>query len=282
MSQLCADTDDNFHNHNDFVKVLLHMNAESIALGVMLAIGSVISVIPQHIKIWKTGSVVGLSFVWMFLGNINQFSSVTNAVVMKFPQIQACDFVGTEQCAPSLLTLVQLVILWMVSFPIYIWFLVFSSRKTLERREWLSSRILFVVLVVFILSMIGAAAIILMNFGDCDSITLGFAYFMGILSTVVTFIQWAPQIYSTYKTKSVGSFSILMLMIQAPGSMIILFFFIFISHESVSTWLSYVSAIIQQIILLIMLFYYDRKSKQQKKQLLNIQESEFLLADSED
>jgi len=98
-------------------------------------------------------------------------------------------------------------------------------------------------------------------FGDCAYVTLGFGYTMGIVSTVMTFIQWAPQIYSTFRSKSVGSFSILMLLIQAPGSFVIIYFLIFVSHESISTWLSYVSAATQQLILLALLYYYARKSR---------------------
>lgn len=68
-----------------------------------------------------------------------------------------------------------------------------------------------------------------------------------------------------------------MLCIQCPGSLIIIYFLIFISKESVSmyqlyiiiileslkvsTWLSYLAAAIQQLILLVLLFYYDRKAR---------------------
>jgi len=237
------------------------MNTESIILGVFLILGSIISTIPQHVKILKLKSTVGMSFLWMFLGNINQFSAVMNAAVMKFPQVQACVVVGVGDCLPSLLALFQLAGLWIFTFPMYIWYLKFTDLTTVDRREWFWARLFFGILCAFVLATMLIATITLHFFGDCAYFTLVFGYSMGMLSTIVTFIQWSPQIYKTFVNKSVGSFSILMLLIQAPGSIIIVYFLIFISHEGVSTWLSFVSSTIQQIILLVLLIYYDRKDK---------------------
>lgn len=52
-----------------------------------------------------------------------------------------------------------------------------------------------------------------------------------------------------------------MLCIQAPGSFIIIYFLVFVSKESISTWLSYASAATQQVVLLVLLVYYDRQAK---------------------
>lgn len=264
LSQFCKDGVPP-HTHEDFVKVLDKMNAESIALGVILIVGTIASTIPQHIKIWQNKSTVGLSCLWLFLGNVNQFSSVINAVVMKFPQLQACSILGVGECTPSLLALYQLLALWLFSFPLYIWYLKFSIPSVMHRREWLMARVLFGILLAFIVVAIGAAVVTLTEFGDCAYVTLGFGYTMGIVSTVMTFTQWAPQIYSTFRAKSVGSFSILMLAMQAPGSFIIIFFFIFVSHENISTWLSYVSTACQQILLLSLLCVYDYRAKKAAK-----------------
>jgi len=260
------------HTHEDFVKVLVKMNAESIALGVCLIVGAVGSVIPQHIKFWKTKSTAGVSFLWIFLGNLNQFLSVTNAVVMKFPQLQACVVLGMEQCTPSLLALYQLVGIWAFSFPLYLWYLKFADPTVISKREWLLARVLFAVLIGIIFILMTLATVAISVLGDCAYITLIFGYTMGIGSTVVTFVQWAPQIYQTYKAKTVGSFSILMLMIQAPGSFIIIYFLIVVSHESVSTWLSYASAALQQVVLIVLLLYYDRKVKRAEKDKYTIQD----------
>jgi drug/metabolite transporter (DMT)-like permease len=46
----------------------------------------------------------------------------------------------------------------------------------------------------------------------------GWANFLGIFATVLSAIQYFPQIYTTYMLKRVGSLSIPMMCIQTPGS----------------------------------------------------------------
>jgi PQ loop repeat len=48
----------------------------------------------------------------------------------------------------------------------------------------------------------------------------GWANFLGIFSTVLSSIQYFPQIYTTYRLKRVGSLSIPMMCIQTPGSFV--------------------------------------------------------------
>jgi len=260
-------------SHDDYAHLLLHLNAESILLGAILVAGSIISVIPQHIKIFKTKSIVGLSYLWLFLANMNQFCALMAAVIMKFPQIQACDYVGILPCLPSMLDIFQLFAIWAFTFPIYIWFLKFADPFTLSKKDWFWARAFFVISIIFMVVASLIAAVFLVQVGECQGLTLWYAHILGILSTIITFIQYAPQIYATYKTKSSGSFSIWMLLIQAPGSTITVMFLIFVSHDEVYIWLSYVSAIIQQCILLCMLFYFDRQAKGLKKNA-NIQGDE--------
>jgi len=257
-------------SQDDFNGVLLQMRPESIALGVVLVVGSIISVIPQHVKIFKTRSAVGLSYLWLFLANLNQFSSFIAAVVLKYPQIQACSYVGLFPCLPSLLDALQLFVIWFFTFPIYIWFLWFSDPKSMNKRDWLLARVFFVLAMTYVLGTTLTATIFLNKIGECERLTIWYANAMGILSTVITFVQYIPQIYATYKTKSSGSFSVAMLLIQIPGSAVTVFYLIFFAHDEVYIWLSYVSTILQQLILLIMIFYFERKLKGQKS-YLNIQ-----------
>ena len=46
------------------------------------------------------------------------------------------------------------------------------------------------------------------------------ASFLGVLATVIASIQYFPQIYTTWRLKTVGSLSIPMMCIQTPGSFV--------------------------------------------------------------
>lgn len=63
-------------------------------------------------------------------------------------------------------------------------------------------------------------------------------------------MQWAPQIVKTVRARSVGSVSMAMLAIQAPGSFLVVYFQWFLRGENVSTWISYFLAGVQQVLLL--------------------------------
>ncbi|EGG16543.1 hypothetical protein DFA_09087 [Cavenderia fasciculata] len=264
-----------------FDDILIHMDGLSIALGVGLIIGGVGSTLPQHIKLLKTRRAVGLSYLWLFLGNINQFSAVCNAFMIKYPQIQACYQTSFLDCAPSMLALIQLFSLWVFTIPIYIMYILFTPNdlKDIEesnvanvqaaKREYKIGIIFFGLLIAFLVVIPIVVAVLINKYGPCDHASYIFGYGMGILSTVITFIQWSPQIYKTFVSKSVGSLSITMLLIQGPGTVLTIYFLVFVSKESVSTWLSYVSAAFQIFLLLILLFYYKY---QQKRQLIIKQE----------
>ncbi|EGC31547.1 hypothetical protein DICPUDRAFT_57646 [Dictyostelium purpureum] len=268
------------HSSQEFHDILVDMNPSGIALGCILLIGCCFSVIPQHVKIIKTKSVIGLSFLWMFLGNMNQFGGFVNMFVLKYPQIQACTVLGFSTCGPSLLSLFQSFGIWLLSFPIYILYLIYAPRdlnliekeKMVElaaaKKEYKYSKIFFTILVLFIVVVGTIVAVFLSDYvGVCSHTTYIFGYSMGILSTIVTFIQWSPQIYKTIRDKVVGSFSITMLLIQGPGSLVNLYFLIFVSKESVSTWLSYLCSSIQIFTLLALLIFYDRRNKRIKREL---------------
>ena len=97
----------------------------------------------------------------------------------------------------------------------------------------------------------------------------GWANFLGIFSTVLSSIQYFPQIYTTFMLKRVGSLSIPMMCIQTPGS--------FIWSASLaarlgpsgwSAWGVYVVTGCLQGTLLVMGSYFEIMNKRREKQEL--------------
>ena len=255
-------------NSPEYAVALEEMNAWSISLGVFLWIAGMVALVPQHAKLWSVRSSSGLSFIMLFLGNINQISSVLNAILLKFPQLKACEEVGFWECSPSLLTIFQLGGAWICTFPIYIEFMLFywntpefkEDPKKMKRDWWICVGLL-ILFFVYSVVMYSIGLGFALGIGECDKTTINFGTAAGILSTVCTFIQWGPQIYSTFRLKAVGAYSILTLSIQAPGTLVVVYFLLFISNENITTWLAYLTAGIQQLILLALLIYYNFKGK---------------------
>eukprot|EP00736_Rhodelphis_marinus_P002236 Rmarinus@m.9981 len=232
---------------------LHHLSHFGVVLGIGLCIGTMLSMLPQHIKFLTKKSSAGVSYLMLFMGNVNQFSAVINTTIMKFHELQACREVPWQECLPSLLTFFQMLVLWAFYFPLFIWFLVFLDRE--ERVVLFRASRLFVFFIVYATVLTMVMVIMLKEIGPCHE-TKSLAYGLGSLCTFVNLTQWAPQIYHTYRAKRAGSLSMLMLSLQGPGSLVIVYFLAIVSHESVSIWISTLTSALQQLILLGMLLYY--------------------------
>eukprot|EP00736_Rhodelphis_marinus_P010990 Rmarinus@m.14667 len=234
---------------------LHHLSSFGTALGVALCIGTALSMLPQHIKFLSNKSSVGVSYIMLFMGNVNQFAAVVNTIIMKFHELQACQEVPLSECTPSVLTFVQMLFLWAFYFPLYIWFLIYLDPAEREIRSHASRLLAVFLLFALVLSVV--AATMLKEIGPCDE-TRTLAYGLGVMCTIITLVQWTPQIYHTYKAKRAGSLSLLMLYLQAPGSLIVVYFLAIESRESASLWFATLMSAIEQLILLGMLLYYQK------------------------
>lgn len=75
-------------------------------------------------------------------------------------------------------------------------------------------------------------------------------FLLGIVGTVCVILQWGPQIWTTWKLKAVGSLSVLMLLIQLPGTLVVIYFQGVVNDAHWSTVLPYVVNAIEFTILL--------------------------------
>ena len=242
---------------------MTHIPTAGIVFGLTLSILGMLSVVPQHIKLLKRKSSEGMSSHWLALSNTQMFSSVSNIVLLKFPIILGCTHIGFHACYPSMIALAQRGI-WLVIFPIMLEFIAFFPPRIDDwtRRAFLLACTEFLLFLAYMASVVVAAALIIHKLGPCHDSVLYFGNILGVVATVANIIQWIPQIYLTYAAKRVGSMSILLVAIGAPGNFLILLFLAFVSRESVSTWLPNLSAAIQQSILLVLLIIYRRREKE--------------------
>jgi len=240
---------------------LVPIGSLGIAIGIILVIGGIISLIPQHWRIIRTKSSHGLSSMMLFLGNINQFSCIVGAVIVKYPQLQACYTAGFGACLPSLLSLIQIIAVFLLFLPLHFLYLMYQNeeeRRTPEgRTERFKAKMLLVAFFAYAAATSLVAAHLIIFAGQSAWPTLHFAYIMGLVSAAMNVVQWTPQIMRTYKEKHAGAVSITMLLIQAPGSILMFIFFCFISHDSPVVWISTLTTAVQQIILLSLLFKYE-------------------------
>lgn len=98
---------------------------------------------------------------------------------------------------------------------------------------------------------------LVIGFSTNDKILVSIANINGLLSTLLTFIKYVPQIFTTYRLKHPGTLSIGMMCIQTPGGAIFTATLFFTKGSHWSSWISYFFAFILQGILLSMCIYYE-------------------------
>lgn len=106
------------------------------------------------------------------------------------------------------------------------------------------------------------------------------ANFLGVFATVLSSIQYLPQIYTTYLLKRVGSLSIPMMCIQTPGSVVFAASLAArLGTEGWSAWSVYLVTGFLQGTLLILAVYYELRESQRPK--AQVDEADPQTADSD-
>ncbi|KAJ3429787.1 pq loop repeat protein [Anaeramoeba flamelloides] len=277
--------------HHEYRIALVNMDDLGITTGIILGLGSVLSYLPQVLKLFKRRSVLGINFIFIFFCTLNQFFAAANALILNLPKTIACAQVGFGKCYSSLLAMLQITGLWVMFFPVPLLFILFhnnyesiKSRRQSKREQKKYKLYAFmyalIVLGVVVVALIATVSISIQ--GPCSVIARTLAQILGVVSGIIVLFQWIPQIYSTYRFKGAGSVSVITLAVQAPGGFINVAFMIFISKEKFSTWFSFFVNTIQVIILFTMIIYYHLKSKikikNKKKYSIDLKENEPLIS----
>ncbi|GAM23059.1 hypothetical protein SAMD00019534_062340 [Acytostelium subglobosum LB1] len=108
---------------------------------------------------------------------------------------------------------------------------------------------------------------LVLGYGAKSDIVSGYAYAMGIMASVLVFLQWLPQIYTTWISDKIGSLSLVSLCIQIPGAILICYNQLSLG-QSWTTWFPYLATAVQEIVLLGICVYYlirDRKKRKREK-----------------
>lgn len=68
-------------------------------------------------------------------------------------------------------------------------------------KDWNVARLLMMIFLLYAVVSVVVAAILMKEYGECTYTVIYFGYAMGLISTILTVLQWAPQIMKTYRMK---------------------------------------------------------------------------------
>ena len=235
-------------------------------LGILLCLGSIISYIPQYYSLIKTKQHKGISELSLFILNVGSACLAANTFILnwyKFECYESCSF---WICTANLLSMFQIMIGWIMVLPLYLIYIRYKIKNSDKRIIY--DVVYFTIYFIFIMIMI---IIGLSKEIHSDNI-LFFrisAYVLGIMSAICTCIVWLPQIVKLIRTKEQGNLSLIMFLMQAPGSCISAGFQI-LYKQSISTWGTYIVSFVEQTVIVIILLIFKYRNQ-------NIETSETMI-----
>jgi len=212
---------------------LVDMSPFGICLGSILGSFGILAIIPSLQKPIKLKSTFGVSPLCLILTNLQQTATVANTIVLKWPQVKLCSS-GVLECQPSLIQLYTVLFTALILFPQHLLTVYYPSPP--EAYSWNRK--------MWYLQLVGCGGFVALSFvwsaiSDCDAsnpLRL-FGISCGLLSSVLMFLRFLPQIYITVKTGSSGSISYLTFALLGVGGFLATYFQVAQSHEALTTWL---------------------------------------------
>ena len=83
------------------------------------------------------------------------------------------------------------------------------------------------------------------------------AHSCGIVGCIIVCIQFIPQIYTTFKTKSSGSLSLFANLSQSTGMVVVVIFMSISTDQDFTAYLKFIVGSVIQFFLSFMQIYYD-------------------------
>ncbi|KAJ5601523.1 hypothetical protein N7510_011057 [Penicillium lagena] len=222
-------------------------------LSILIIFGILISYLPQHIRIFTLRSSFGISPYFVLLGVTSGTSTFANILVTPATarDVSCCQEVNATACFAALLGIFQMGMQWLCFFSMYALYPPFPllspglSQKRTNASNLPPSLLLFVIyfpratsptspltsagptyrtaLVITAICILHALVVVIISAAFAlrqPSALKSWADFLGILAAILASIQYLPQLYTTFRLRCVGSFSIPMMCIQTPGSLV--------------------------------------------------------------
>jgi uncharacterized protein with PQ loop repeat len=252
--------------------------------GILVA-GTLISYIPQYLAIIRVGSSSGLNYGMLGIALFSAFLTCINSGILKWYDIVCCGEEGMTlaKCLENNLATLQLLNSLICYLILYILFLVYwnitptetETRKfriMVRNRAWM----LFILIILASLFLSFLGGILFYKFHLTSDTLVKYAMTLGTISSILMIVQWAPQIYTTWRIKSQGSLSLLMLIMQLPGALLVIIFQGVLNNASITTWGPYIFGALEMTILIVMCIYYKLRKQRRES---TYEETDALLRD---
>ncbi|OHT09264.1 PQ loop repeat family protein [Tritrichomonas foetus] len=226
-------------------------------IGLVFFLVNFFSFIPQTTELVTSRSAFGIEPLATFCQSLGHYLLVINLLCFK-----CLDFVGFFQypdasAFPRLLTFSNMFFMWIMFLPTIFQTVIYHDREYRETRpqpviraDWIKAVCACVLLILadIILLLIWLALSLPKGFETSGATKFGEV--CGTISTVLEFVFFVPQMYTTCKLQDGGSLSLLMLEIQAPADLANTLYMWLGTGDHWTTWLTVFIDAIEEFTLL--------------------------------
>ncbi|KAI9365899.1 hypothetical protein BD770DRAFT_377502 [Pilaira anomala] len=254
----------------------------NLMISIFLCVGLVISYLPQHYRIIANKTSEGFSAWFLLLGVVSSTSSFLNIILLQWDSIMCCKSLTTGACFEGLMGIVQIGLQWCMFCLVFILFLLYfpeNKKRQIHEptlyldlpnkieaplsAEWKVSLVVAATCIGHLSISFFISVLLLIFVGGPEHWQTNYwAGFLGVLSMVLASLQYFPQIYKTWKSKTVGALSIPMMMLQTPGTVLFVYSLVVRPGTNWTAWLTYmVTGILQGTLLTLCITWHFRNKR---------------------
>ncbi|KAI9836363.1 MAG: hypothetical protein M1819_001392 [Sarea resinae] len=197
-------------------------NYTNLTLSILILLGILISYLPQHHRIIARRSSEGISPYFVLLGTTSGTCAFANILVLPASRadLACCNEISGFACFAGLLGIAQVGVQWACFTIILLLFLLFFPtppplQPAPTGPSYRTAVAVVAICFFHVLATFFASTYILYLH---PTLLQTWANVLGILATILSSIQYFPQLWTTWRLRHVGSLSIPMMLIQTPGS----------------------------------------------------------------
>ncbi|EJD02008.1 uncharacterized protein FOMMEDRAFT_109100 [Fomitiporia mediterranea MF3/22] len=263
-----------------------HHDLWGTLLTLSLIVGLFASYVPQHFKIINKGSSEGFSPWFLLLGATSSAAGMLNMWTMQWNVVRCCRYLSTGNCMESFGGIIQVSLQWLLFNVIQILYIIYYPphlkykiidvsggdilvKTNMKTSHWRTSVVLacsvalhMVVCTFVTFGLLLSTKVDLPASPASDPRIASWAKFLGLTSAALAAIQYVPQLTHTFRLKLVGALSIPMMIIQSPGSALMVISIAMRPGTDWTSWIMFaVSGVMQAILLLMCIAWKIRQHR---------------------
>ena len=247
------------HNSSNINYCNFHYSNTNVVLGSLIVIAIVSTYLPQYMKIIKKNSTEGISYLYLLLGNISNFTNFYGTLLINYYIVDCCSKISAGHCMNILLPIYQMFTPWICIFILYTIYLIYDNKRNNTYKSAFISYTIFILFFILLIGILGLVMII--HYDRLKHNVKLFGDSLNIISAITCVFTFLPQIYKTYTLKKVGNLSLISLLFQTLGSFIVFIYQVLCVKASITIGIPYLVSGILQFSLLCLGYYYFKINK---------------------